>query len=222
MIRAVSFDAMGTLVYLDEPAGRLTRALADRGHAVSGAAAASALRAEIDYFRAHMHRGVDASSRDALERDCVGVLAAALPIPIGEPAAAEALREALAYECLPGASDAIARAAAAGLRIAIGSNWDVSLHGVLARLGLDATVDTVVTSAEAGVSKPDRAFFDEVARRLGVRVDELAHIGDDPVLDFDGAVAAGAGAVLVDPDGADARRPNAASVLAALDLLLPA
>jgi putative hydrolase of the HAD superfamily len=97
----------------------------------------------------------------------------------------------LRFAELPGARDACGELAAAGLRLAVVSNWDIGLHGHLDVLGLDALVDIVVTSAEAGAPKPAPAVFELALARLGV--DDAAravHIGD-AAADEEGAHAAG-------------------------------
>ena len=58
-------------------------------------------------------------------------------------------------------------------------------------IGLDGIFRTVVRSGRAVPPKPDRAMFDEAARRLGVGTSEILHVGDDPVTDIRGAVSAG-------------------------------
>jgi putative hydrolase of the HAD superfamily len=69
--RAVLLDAMGTLLRLEDPAPRLRSALAERlGIDVGAAAATAAIRAEIAYYRAHLHRGRDAESLAALRARC--------------------------------------------------------------------------------------------------------------------------------------------------------
>ena len=70
------------------------------------------------------------------------------------------------------------------------SNWDVGLHDQLARLGLTAVIDEVVTSAEAGAPKPDPAVFRLALSRLGVMPGRAVHVGDAPA-DEEGARAAG-------------------------------
>jgi putative hydrolase of the HAD superfamily len=54
-----------------------------------------------------------------------------------------------------------------GARLAVVSNWDVSLHDVLERTGLRGLVDVVVISSELGVAKPDPAIFRAALDRLG-------------------------------------------------------
>ncbi|MEM1261110.1 MAG: HAD-IA family hydrolase [Pseudomonadota bacterium] len=54
-----------------------------------------------------------------------------------------------------------------------------------------------VTAADAGVAKPERAIFELAATRLGIKLDTILHVGDDPVLDVDGARRAGMATVWV-------------------------
>jgi putative hydrolase of the HAD superfamily len=72
-------------------------------------------------------------------------------------------------------------------------------------VGLLERFDAVVTSAEAGASKPDPVVFRSALSRLGVASHRALHCGDDPVRDCAGARAAGIAAVLLvrgaEPDG---------------------
>jgi putative hydrolase of the HAD superfamily len=70
------------------------------------------------------------------------------------------------------------------------ANWDCDLPSHLDRLGLAGLFDTVVTSARAGVPKPDPAIFELALRELDVPAERALHVGDEPV-DEDGARAAG-------------------------------
>ena len=58
-------------------------------------------------------------------------------------------------------------------------------------IGLGGIFRTVVRSGRDVPPKPDRAMFDEAARRLGVRTSDILHVGDDPRTDVRGAVSAG-------------------------------
>ncbi len=75
---------------------------------------------------------------------------------------------------------------------------------MLARTGLDALVDAVVTSAEFGAAKPDRRIFDHALALAGVPARDAQHVGDDVEADVEGARAAGITPVLVARDGAQA------------------
>jgi hypothetical protein len=106
---------MGTLLSLDDPVGRLGRALAAAGHPAGHDRAAAALSAEIAHYRANMHRGATREGLEDLRAECAGVLAAALPEPRPSPALArELLHEALAFRLFPDAIPALRAFAAAG------------------------------------------------------------------------------------------------------------
>ena len=81
------------------------------------------------------------------------------------------------------------------------SNWDVSLHEVLERVGLAEALDGVVTSAEVGARKPDVGIFERALAVAGVRAAEAIHVGDNPDEDVAGARAAGIEPVLIRRDG---------------------
>src|SRR3954453_23481782 len=57
--RTILFDALGTLIGFEPPAPHLRVELRTRGHEVSERAAERAIRAEIAYYRAHLHEGRD-------------------------------------------------------------------------------------------------------------------------------------------------------------------
>ena len=78
----------------------------------------------------------------------------------------EALLDSLRFTPFPDAAPALAALRAAGLRLAIVSNWDCSLRAVLGELGLAGAVDTIVVSAEAGAPKPEAAIFLAALRQL--------------------------------------------------------
>lgn len=87
---------------------------------------------------------------------------------------------------------------ARGMRVAVISNWDFSLHRVLRMLGVYGRFEAVVASLEEGVEKPDPRLFHLTLERLGVAPGEALHVGDHPDDDFAGATGAGMRAVLLD------------------------
>ncbi len=84
------------------------------------------------------------------------------------------------------------------------SNWDVSLHTVLANVGLAPRVDAILTAAEAGVRKPAPAIFAQALGLAGVGPQCAIHVGDSLEEDVAGARAAGIEPVLLNRDGAAA------------------
>jgi putative hydrolase of the HAD superfamily len=202
-VKAVLFDAMGTLVRLEPPAPRLRAELAARfGLDVTEEEARAAIGAEISYYRAHHDEGRDAASLAALRARCAEALAAALPgpeLPLRE--LTEALLASLRFSAYPDAIPALERLGAAGTARVVVSNWDVSLHEVLERAGLGPLLDGVITSAEAGVSKPDPEIFRRGLALAGAAAGEALHVGDTAGHDVAGARAAGIAAVLLVRDG---------------------
>lgn len=85
-----------------------------------------------------------------------------------------------------------------GIRLAVLSNWDYSLHRILANTGLTPYFETVVASLEEGVEKPEPAIFRAVLDRLGVGPEEVVHVGDNPLDDLVGAQQFGIRALLID------------------------
>jgi putative hydrolase of the HAD superfamily len=222
-VAAVSFDAMGTLLDLEDPAPRLRASLERRlGLTVSIDRCRAAMTVEMRHYRSINARARDDAALAAVRLECATVLADSLAAGPDGPALLPCLTDAIAYRAYPDAVETVARLAAAGLPIGVVSNWDVSLHGVLRRLALHQEVRAVVTSAEAGAAKPDPAIFRRTAESLGVEPAALLHVGDDPEADVDGARAAGAQAVLLArPGHAPSRRPRIATLLelpALLDL----
>ncbi len=207
-VQAVLLDALGTLVGLDPPAPALRKQLRARfGVAVDARAAATAMRAEIAYYRAHNQAASDRDRLAELRRACAGVVQASLGealrgLDLDELAAA--LLAALRFRCLPDVVPALDALRARGLRLVVVSNWDISLHDVLAELELDARLDAVVTSAEWGAVKPDPSIFHEGLRRAGAMAAQALHVGDSLREDVQGARAAGVRPILVlhEPDAA--------------------
>jgi putative hydrolase of the HAD superfamily len=219
--RAVLLDAMGTLLTFADPAPRLRAALRERlGLHVSEDAARAAIRAEIAYYRAHLHRGRDAASLAALRDACAEAMRPALGTGVPVAALTAALLDALAFSAYPDAAPALRTLRAAGFRLVVVSNWDSSLHERLQETGLAPLVDGAVASAELGAAKPDGAIFARALALAGVDAGDAWHVGDDVAADVEGALAAGIRPVLIARDGAPAAPPGI-PVIRGLDALPP-
>jgi putative hydrolase of the HAD superfamily len=204
--QAVLFDAMGTLVRLEDPVPRLRSALERRfGLDVGIEAAAAAVRAEIAFYRANLLRGRDAGSLAVLRSECAEVMRSVLPAPVaGAPRASltAALLEALEFSAYPDAAPALRELRDLGCALVVVSNWDVSLHERIEEAGLGPLLDGVVSSAEVGVLKPGPAPFERALDLAGVAAADAWHVGDSIAEDVEGARAAGIRPVLIDRDGA--------------------
>jgi putative hydrolase of the HAD superfamily len=202
---AVLLDALGTLLTFEPPAPHLRAALREQlGLEVSEAAATAAIRAEIAYYRAHLHEGRDVASLADLRRRSAEAMRPALGADADTGALTGALLAALRFRAYPDVAPALRELRARGLRLVVVSNWDVSLHERLAETGLTGLVDGAVASAELGHAKPDRAIFEHALALAGAAADEALHAGDSLDADVRGALAAGLRAVLVARDGAAA------------------
>jgi putative hydrolase of the HAD superfamily len=211
--QAVLLDALGTLLTFEPPAPHLRAALGD---AVSEDVAAAAIKAEIAYYRAHLHEGRDAASLADLRRRCAAAMAPVLGFDPG----VEVLLAALRFHAYPDAAPALRELRARGLRLVVVSNWDASLHERLEQTGLAPLVDAAVASAEIGHAKPDGAIFAHALELAGAPPDAAVHVGDSPDADVAGALAAGLRAVLVARDGAVAA-PAGVPVIGSLAELPP-
>jgi putative hydrolase of the HAD superfamily len=200
---AVLLDALGTLVALEPPAPRLRSELAERfGLILAPGEAEHAIAAEIAYYRGHLNEGRDRASVDDLRRRCTVVLRdalAAADVPLGP--LTEALLASLEFTPFPDAAPALKALRDRGWRLVVASNWDWSLHEVLERVGLAPLLDGVVTSAEAGASKPAPAVFERALDLAGVSAARAIHVGDSLLEDIEGARTAGVTPVLIHRDG---------------------
>ena len=193
---------MGTLLTFEPPAPHLRAALLARcGIDVGEAAAARAIRAEIAYYRAHLHMGGDAAGLVALRRGSAEAMRPELGIDAGGDVLTAALLDALRFHAFPEVPGVLRQLRAAGLRLVVVSNWDVSLHERLAETGLAPLLDGAVASAEVGVAKPAPEIFERGLALAGVRAGDALHVGDSEVEDVEGARAAGLRAVLLARDG---------------------
>ena len=215
---AVLLDALGTLVELEAPWPHLERELAARGVVVDIEDARAAMLAEMAYYRAHHDEAGDWAGLKDLRRRCAGVVQESLGTSLPLAAVEDALLAAIRFRAYPEVPAALERLRAGGARLAVVSNWDVSLHDVLERTHLRGLVDAVVISAELGAAQPDPAIFRAALERLGASAAEAMHVGDSVEADVAGARAAGLEAVLVARDGAPV--PDGVRVVASLDGLL--
>jgi putative hydrolase of the HAD superfamily len=220
--RAVLLDALGTLIGFEPPAPRLRLALRERaGIDVGAAAAEAAIRAEISYYRAHLHEGRDAASLAALRARCAEAMRPALPLAAPTTVLTDSLLDSLRFFAYPDAAPALEALRAAGIRTVVISNWDFSLHERLHETGLAELVDGALASAEVGAAKPDGAIFAAALALAGVAPGDAWHVGDTPEADVEGALAAGLRPVLIARRGAPPPVPAGVAVVETLAELIP-
>jgi putative hydrolase of the HAD superfamily len=202
-VSALFLDALGTLVALEPPAPRLREQLEEQfGAHVTTDQAQRAISAEISYYRAHLQLARDDESLAQLRRECAGVLRDALPttptlVEVSAEQMVPVLLASLEFSLFADARPALQAARARGLALVVVSNWDVSLHEVLGRLGIDSLVDGIVTSAEVGARKPSPEVFRRALELAGADPADAVHVGDSLKEDVVGARAAGIEPILL-------------------------
>ena len=133
-----------------------------------------------------------------------------MELPFSTPVVLDALLASLRFHAYEDSAPTLRALRAAGIRTAVVSNWDWSLHERLQETGLAGLVDGALASAEVGSAKPDGAIFRAALELVGARPEETWHVGDTPEADVEGARAAGIHPVLIAREGvARRRRPNA-------------
>ena len=187
---AVTLDALGTLVELEDPVPGLRRALATHGVAREGAGVGHAFAIEVEYYLPRAHTGSDRETLTTLRRDCAGVFLEACQAELDPAAFASDFNAAIKFSLLPDVLPALDALRAAGLSLACVANWDISLTDHLESLGLTPRFDATVSSAEAGAQKPDPRPFELALERLGLVASRALHCGDSDA-DRKGAARAG-------------------------------
>lgn len=191
---------------LQPPAPFLRAELSERfGINVSEAEARRAIAAEIAFYRSHLDEGRDERSLALLRERCAHALREALPDAAAHLPSPHELVDplvaSLRFRIYPEVRGALAGYRDRGLSLVVVSNWDVSLHALLATLGLTPMLNGILTSAEAGARKPSPVIFERALRLAGVGARDAVHVGDSLDEDVAGARAAGIEPVLVRRNG---------------------
>jgi putative hydrolase of the HAD superfamily len=201
---AVSFDVTGTLLGLPRLGAIYAEAFARHGLVATPAAFDRVVRAVWQEFSIRTRLGEDRFSAHpegakGFWRELVTRVAARLELPAPSPFLAAELFERFAHaDAWEPFADALAllpALRAAGLRLAVVSNFDARLPRLLADAGLASLFDAVVYSEEVGVEKPHPAIFEELLEQLELPAARVLHVGDSRRDDVEGARAVGLAAL---------------------------
>jgi putative hydrolase of the HAD superfamily len=224
MIRAVFFDAVGTLITPDPP---VARAYADVGRRFGSRLGPPEVAARIGpAFRRQeeLDWADDLRTDEERERRRWRTIVSEAINDIRDPEACfqtlwDHFARPEAWRVEPEAAPLLAELARRGLILGLASNFDRRLRALAAALPGLAPLSEVVVSSEVGWRKPAGAFFEELCRRTGLRGQEILVVGDDRLNDYKGAQDAGLSAMLFDPRG-DSSGPDWLARLADLPRLL--
>lgn len=208
-VRAVLFDAAGTLIHLSEPVGVVYGRFAQRGGvSVSSDAIERAFRSTFPSMPAMVFPGVAAADVAAYEHEWWRELVQrvfATAAPTSRFTDFDAFFDELfthfarpsAWSAADGALDTLRALRARSLRTGVISNFDHRLPALLDGLGLSPLLDVVIRPSDAGAAKPDARIFQAALDRLGIAASDALYVGDDDEEDVRGAEAAGLRAINV-------------------------
>ena len=126
------------------------------------------------------------------------------------------------WHVFPDVRPALARLQAAGIRLAVVSNWVWDGARLLDELGLADRFVTIVISDRVGYGKPHPAIFRAALDAAGVPAGRAVHVGDSYAKDVLGAFAAGMAAMLLvrdeaSPPGPAQDLPETVTIVRGLD-----
>ena len=199
MIKAIFFDALGTLFYLTRTVGH------------HYALAASELGLNLDprqlddaFYLAWKKMSPRAAIIGPRENDDKGwwrelvdlVLAQVAP-SLGEfdrdnffEIAYEHFAEPGVWEFYPEVPGVLEQLQPT-FQLAVISNFDGRLRLILQHLGISKFFTHIFISSEIGADKPDPKIFRRALKLIDLKANEVLHVGDDPERDWQAASAAG-------------------------------
>ena len=212
-VRAVAFDAVGTLIHPEPSAAEV---YAEIGRRLGSRLDVAEVRARFRTAFAKQER-IDVQSglvtSEAREvRRWQDIVTEVLD-DVSDPGRVfaelyEHFARPAAWRCDDGVADCFARLRREGYAIALASNYDHRLRGVVAGLEALAAVPILVISSEIGWRKPAPGFFAHLAEALRLPPEAILHVGDNWGNDLRGARGAGMHALLFDPRGRHSAPPH--------------
>ena len=198
-LKAIFFDAVGTLFYLTRSVGhhyalvgeeiglkldaaQLDRAFAKAWDSMPKRKPINGPREndDKDWWRVLVDRVLDQAgpSLSELDRDNFFEIAY------------EHFAEAGVWELYPEVVDVLEQVRP-HFRLAVISNFDGRLRFILEHLGISKFFSHIFISSELGADKPYPAIFRRALKLIHLKPNEVLHVGDDPERDWQAAIAAG-------------------------------
>ena len=210
MIKAVFFDLYHTLIHYHPPREEvLSRSLARIGINVRPADLRRSIIVGDEFFyrenaRKGLSKRTEGETQDMWQEYEAVVLKDAGIAPTPELIASllgdmqqTPFERVLFSDVLP-ALEALSKR---GFKLGLVSNVDKDIRPLLGKLGVARFLDVVLTSKDAGVTKPEPLIFLAAVSRAGVMPAESLYVGDQYHIDVLGARGAGLQALLLDRGG---------------------
>ncbi len=207
MIKAVFFDLYHTLVRFEPPREELqARTLKDFGIEVSPEVFRRPLLIADEFIYRELARSPlsqwSAEDKMALYARYEGILLKEAGIEVSEQTILKLLGKMQQFDMKLVLFDdvvpALTELKGRGLILGLISNVDRDITPLLSKLGLTSLLPVVVTSQNAGFSKPQPEIFQEALRQAGVQASEAIYVGDQYQIDIIGANKVGMKGVLLD------------------------
>jgi len=234
-VKAVFFDAVGTLFHLRAPVGEIYLERA-RSYGLQTSDPDLARKLTESFRRGFRSQGPlafpnqPADRIPALERGWWKKVVTATFGPYQRPLDFEAFFDDLysmfgtpgAWRLDPDAGRVLGAVKDRGMKIGVITNYDSRVLDLLESLGIRPLFDTVTVSTLVGAAKPHPLIFHEACASLSCLPAEAAHLGDDYEEDLRGASQAGLHAFLYDPGGRyrDRNLPRICRLAELLEILL--
>lgn len=191
-VRALCLDATGTLIETAEPVGLVYRRHAlEQGvdlpawriedafrrilaqappQGLEGETPAARRAGEVDWWRERIRQTFQATDSTARFPDFEAFAHSLFDF----------YRRGEAWRVRDGIRDLLVALRARELPLAVVSNFDHRLMDILQETGLIHFLEFILIPSETGLRKPDRRLFAQAAARLGVPLEQLGYLGDDP------------------------------------------
>jgi HAD superfamily hydrolase (TIGR01549 family) len=205
-IRAVTFDAYGTLLRLDRPFERLAGELKRIGIHVPMEIVAKVFLREMSYYRKHHLEGNNPENLLSLRFRCADLLFKMLAQEGYEAQVARedrlrVLMGSIRFALYEDALSVLDWCTANGLATGVISAWDCSLVATL-KEHCPHAFSQVIVSAIEGIDKSEPSLFLKAAQSFGIPPGHIIHVGDEIENDIQIAGEAGLKTVLLDRDQA--------------------
>jgi len=205
-IRAVFFDAVGTLIHPDPPAAVVYAEVGRRfGSRLDLDTVArrfrTAFRRQEDLDGAQGLRTTEARERRRWQAIVTEVLDDVTDAAGCFQSLHDHFARPEAWRVEPETAEVLRQLSERGLELGLCSNFDSRLRRVTAGRPELVPLKHLAISSEIGWRKPAAAFFAHLGECTGLSPGQILVVGDDRDNDHDGARAAGLEAILFDPRG---------------------
>ena len=206
-IKAVFFDAAGTLIEPLKPVGQSYALVAEKyGVKVSSAEVGARFRVCFDASPPLAFPAVSAESLERLEREWWRQRVQCVFEPLGQfdhfdrffAELFSYFAQPQAWTLYPEVFATLTALRKRGLILDIISNFDSRLNGILEGLGAAHWFEEIFVSSRVGHAKPTRQIFDKALTQHNLTAAEAIHVGDSEETDLCGALNAGIKGVLID------------------------